>query len=85
MIIVVGTDDLKRIVREIENRLQSVTGAESPRTRLTRDLNRAHLYMKALASGHADLIPERLSGELAKRYRSAKPDDTAAEDGDTQE
>ena len=66
----VGSDDLKTIVREIENRLQLVAGADALRSKLTRDLARAHLYMKAVASGHADLIPEVLSVDLLQRYRS---------------
>lgn len=55
----VGTDDLKWLVGEIEHRLQRVIDEveDSVRTRLTRDLNRAHLYLKAVRNGYEDLVP----------------------------
>lgn len=70
--IMVGTDDLKWIVGEIEHRLQRVMDEveDSVRTRLTRDLARAHLYLKAVRSGYDDLVPERLSIDLLQRYKS---------------
>ena len=69
----VGTDDLKWIVREIEDRLHHVVSEDLLRTRLTRDLARAHLYLRAVRTGYADLIPERLSLDLVRRYKTSHP------------
>ncbi len=68
----VGIDDLKSIVREIEERLHHVVSEDMLRTRLTRDLDRAHLYLKAVRTGYADLVPERLSLDLVRRYKSSQ-------------
>ena len=72
--VMVGADDLKWIVSEIEDRLQRVAGdvEDSVRARLSRDLSRAHLYLKAVRTGYADLIPERLSVDLVARYQTPK-------------
>lgn len=69
----VGIEDLRRIVGEIEHRLQRVVGEDSLQTRLTRDLSRAQLYLQAMRTGYADLVPERLSVDLIARYQSPKP------------
>jgi hypothetical protein len=82
----VGTDDLKWLVGEIEHRLQRVIDEveDSVRTRLTRDLNRAHLYLKAVRNGYEDLVPERLSVDLLQRYKpghtTAEPEDFDSDD-----
>lgn len=77
-----GTDDLKWIVREIEDRLHHVVSEDLHRTRLTRDLARAHLYLKAVRTGYADLIPERLSLDLVRRYKTPHPTDPPDEGDD---
>ncbi|MBJ8344161.1 hypothetical protein [Antrihabitans sp. YC2-6] len=77
----VGPEDLKWVVREIEDRLQRVVDVEeSLRARLTRDLSRAHLYLKAVGSGYSDLVPERLSVDLLHRYKSPRSVDTLDDD-----
>ncbi|NMN93781.1 hypothetical protein [Antrihabitans stalactiti] len=87
----VGTDDLKWIVGEIEHRLQRVIDEVegSVKTRLTRDLNRAHLYLKAVRSGYEDLIPERLSVDLLQRYKpghsTAQPEEIEGDESDKRE
>ena len=44
--------------------------------RLIRDLARARLYLQAVQSGYAHLVPERLHRELLDRYRAASTTDT---------
>lgn len=65
---------LRRVVQEIEERAHRLIGEDAVRARLTRDLTRARLYAKAVQSGYANLIPERLYRELLERYRPAPPD-----------
>lgn len=64
----VGMEALRRVAQEIEERALALIGEEALRARLNRDLARTKLYVKAVQSGYAQLVPERLYHELLERY-----------------
>lgn len=72
----ISVNDLMRIVGQAEGRLQNADSAV--KERLTRDLSRARLYLKAIRTGHSDLIPDRHVRDLLQRY--PKRPEPASED-----
>ena len=70
----IGVEALRRIAQEIEERALRLIDEDALRARLTRDLERTRLYAKAVQSGYAQLVPERLYHELLERYRPPSPD-----------
>lgn len=80
----VGVEALRRVAQEIEDRAHRLIDEDALRTRLTRDLARTRLYVKAVQSGYAQLVPERLYRELLERYRPPSPDaDPTPTDGES--
>ena len=70
----VGMEALRRIAQEIEERALAMIDEDALRARLNRDLARTRLYVKAVQSGYAQLVPERLYHELLERYFPPSPD-----------
>lgn len=64
----ISVSDLVRVAGQAEARLQNAVADRAVKERLTRDLARARLYLRAIRTGHSDLVPDRRVRDLLQRY-----------------